>query len=448
MSQASLPLPGLSPVEGRRVEAIFSDDGTSSDAGALILAEIARKTGILERLGRCLDDRRDSARIDHGLAEMIGFRALMIAMGYEDADDATLLRRDPAFKMALGRLPSGAALASQPTLSRLENSVGLKAHLRLAEAMVDIWCASFSRVPDHIVLDIDDTFDACHGGQQLSLFNAHEDGYGFKPIVVFDQHGRLVAAVLRPARPPSGQEVARLLRRLVRLIRARWPRTRILIRGDSHYCSAEAIAECRRHGIDFLFGLAPNARLTALVADDEQRLLARVEAGSERRRRFKTLSYGARSWAGPERVIARIEITGGAINTRFVVTSLTGGRGKWLYERLYCARGQAENHIKAFKTHLKADRTSCHRALANQMRLVLTGLAYWLMTWLRGLAPRRSPWARRQFDTLRLRLLKLGARVAEKPTKITLHLPAACPDQAILALISGRIDSLVAARPG
>ena len=200
-------------------------------------------------------------RVRHGVAEILRFRMLMIAAGYEDGNDADSLRHDPIFKLALDRLPDDAALCSQPTISRLENLPGQRALLRMGRAMVELYCASFRQVPRRIVLDIDDTFDAVHGEQQLRLFNAHYDEYGFQPIVVFDGEGRPVAAMLRPAKRPSGREARAFLRRLVRAIRGHWPRVEILIRADSHYCAPEVLDFCRAEGLDFMLGVAPTTTL-------------------------------------------------------------------------------------------------------------------------------------------------------------------------------------------
>ena len=203
MDDLMLPLPGLSPVGGKVVVARFDGGCLSSDAGVLVLREIEQRLGVAERLAGCIDDPRAQAQVVHGLAEMIRFRMLMIASGYEDGNDATTMRSDPAFKLAQDVLPSAPDLASQPTLSRLENWPDLRALLRMGKALIDLYCASYARVPKRIVLDFDDTFDAVHGGQQLRLFNAHYDEYGFQPIVVFDGDGRFVTAMLRPSVPAA-----------------------------------------------------------------------------------------------------------------------------------------------------------------------------------------------------------------------------------------------------
>ena len=210
MVDPTLPLPGLSPVAGKEVVARFDGGRLSSDGGLLVVREIERRLGIAERLAACIEDRRDPGSTVHTLADIIRFRLLMIAAGYEDGNDATSLRIDPVFKMALECLPSGRDLCSQSTISRLENLPDARTLLRLGRALVDLYCASFRQVPRRITLDIDDTFDAVHGGQQLRLFNAHYDDYGFQPIVVFDAEGRFVTALLRPAkrkRPPDAAAI-------------------------------------------------------------------------------------------------------------------------------------------------------------------------------------------------------------------------------------------------
>lgn len=444
MDEFTLPLLGLSPVLDKDVVARFDGGSISADGGLMVLREVQRRTGLATRLAACLDDPRDPARIRHELAEMIAFRTLMIAAGYGDANDAGALRRDPVFKMALERLPGGADLCSQPTLSRLENLPDIRALIRMGRTMVAAYCASFRQAPKRIVLDIDDSFDAVHGGQQLRLFNAHYDEYGFQPIVVFDGDGRLVGAVLRPARRPKGREIAGHLRRLFRAIRAHWPRVEILLRGDSHYCTPEVLDLCRARGVDFILGVAPNAALRRHVAELEESTARRFEAGKGDRkvRRFNDVYDAAASWSRAERMIARTEVGPQGRDTRFIVTSLTGGRGKALYEKLYCRRGQAENHIKAWKAHLAADRTSCSKATANQMRLVLHGAAYWLMWSLRSVMPKRSQWRRAQFDTLRLSLIKVAARVVERKTRVVISLPTGSPAEAPLRLALDRLPTL------
>jgi Transposase DDE domain group 1 len=438
-------LPGLSPIQGKAVVARFDGGRLSSEGGLLALREIERRLGVADRFAACLKDPRMAEKVVHRLAQIIRFRVLMIAAGYEDGNDAATLRRDPMFKLALDRLPSGEDLCSQSTISRLENLPDLRGLLRLGRALIEQYCGSFRAVPKRIVLDIDDTFDRVHGAQQLRLFNAYHDDYGFQPIVVFDGEGRFVTAVLRPGKRPSGVEIRGFVRRLVGAIRAHWPKVEILLRADSHYAAPEVFDWCRANRVDWLFGLAPNsARCRHLMAlENSMAERARLAPSRGKLRRFMQFYDAAESWSRVERIIARVEAGPAGTDIRFIVTNLEGGRAKHVYERLYCARGQAENHIKAWKNHLAADRTSCHAAEANQFRLFLHAGAYWLLWSMRRVMPKRSTWRVMQFDTLRLRLVKIAARVVELKTQLKVHLPSSAPDQAIFATLLGRLPRLV-----
>ena len=436
MVQHTSTIPSLSSLNGKPI--LFNFDGAemSSDAGLKLLREVERRHVLAGLLASCLTDLRAPGKVRHSLEDIIHFRIMMIAAGYEDGNDADDLRHDPAFKLALERGPeTGAALCSQPTISRMENLGNTRALIRMAHEMVRFYCASFARPPRQIVLDIDDTFDTAHGHQQLRLFNAYYNEYGFQPIVVFDGEGRLVGAVLRPARRPTGKEAAAHIRRLIRAIRRHWPTTEILLRADSHYGTAEVLDLCDRLGLRYVLGLAKNARLREHVQALEASTAERYARKGQKLRRFKSFSYAARSWSKTRRVIARVEVGPMGRDTRYIVTNLEGGRGKHLYEKIYSARGQAENHIKSWKAHLASDRTSCTKASANQMRLMLHGCAYWLWWSLRAACPKRSPWRHAQFDTLRLHLIKLAATIVEKKTRIVMTLPASYPRQSLIRLL-------------
>jgi hypothetical protein len=433
-------LPGLSPIAGKPVQVTFDAGRLTSDGGVLMLAEIERRLGIAERLARCIEDPRAPERVEHGLAEMIRFRALLIAAGYEDGNDCDGLRADPAFEMAVGRLPeSGTDLCSQPTMCRLENLPGPTALERMMMAMVELFCDSFAKVPRRIVLDIDDTEDEVHGQQQLALFHAHYDSRCFLPIHIYEATtGKPVAVILRPGKTPDGTEVALVLRHVVRAIRARWPRVEILVRGDSHYGRPEAMTWCERNRVAYVFGQAGNQVLPRRVADlAEDAAVARVDGEGPKVRRFGEFRYAARSWHTERRIVARIEASPQGSATRFIVTNLAGAP-RWLYESVYCRRGQAENLIKAHKLHLASDRTSCTSATANQFRLLIHTAAHWLLHTLRGLAPKPSFWRDAQFDTIRLALIEVAARITELKTRIKIALPTAYPHQASWALLAGR----------
>ena len=429
----------LPSVERKRITAAFDGGRLSSDGGVMLLGLAERRTGIADRLAAEIVDRRDPTRVVHTLSDILRARILAIACGYEDADDLDHLRSDPALKLACGHLPdSGRDLCSQPTMSRCENAPSLREVIRLMRAMVAQYCASYDRPPASVTLDIDDTLDVVHGRQQLSMFNAHYDERCFLPIHVYDTATcRPVAVLLRPGKTPSGQEIRGHLRRLVRAIRRHWPRTHITIRGDSHYGRPEVMDFCDEQGIDFVFGLAGNdvlRRLVETIADEVR--VCRAEAGVAVIRRYTETRYGAKSWQVDRRVAARIEATTQGLDIRYVVTSFTRGSAEWLYDSLYCGRGQAENLIKLHKGQLASDRTSCRSALANQVRLVLHTAAYWLMLTVRDAIPRPLPLALAEFATLRARLLKIAARITETASRVRIAFAAACPEADLFRYIA------------
>jgi len=444
MSEITPFLPGLSPVGGKDLRARFDGGQMSSDGGVLLLREIEQRLAIAETLASCLPDGRDPARVRHGYDEMIRARLFAIACGYEDGCDLDSLRRDPAFKLACGRLPeSGADLVSQPSLSRLENLASWRDLARMGFSMIDLFCASFPQVPETITLDIDETEDIAHGQQELAFFNAYYDDYCFQPIHIFEATtGKPVLALLRPGKRPSGKEAARIIAHATRCIRKNWPRVRILWRGDSHYAAPEVLESLERLDCSYVLGLAGNKRLKAMAQPwCEDAALRRLTTAKDKIRRFHQAAYQAGSWTKARRVIARIEAGPKGADQRFIVTNLPG-KAKRLYEKAYCARGQAENLIKDIKTYTASDRTSCHRWQANQFRLFLHMGAYWLLHSLRRIAPKRSPWRRASFQTIRLTFLKIAARITELKSRVTIALPSAYPNQKMLTLLAGKAAAL------
>ena len=439
---ASLDLPS---VRRKKLTASFDGGQLSSDGGLLLLREAERRLGLAGRLAGAIRDRRDPARIDHTLPELFKTRIFAIACGYEDANDLDRLRHDPLLKLAVGRCPqSGDPLCSQSTMSRLENMPTKIEAARLTAALMDQFCASFPRAPKAITLDIDDTVDAVHGGQQLSFWNAHYDCRCFLPIHVYHvESGRPVVMILREGKTPGGREVGTVIKHLTRRIRRHFPQTRITWRGDSHYGRPEAIAWCEDNAAGFIFGLAGNAVLDRLCREAADDLcVRRAEAGAETMRTFTSFPYQAKSWDKPRKVVARIEATSQGLDIRYVVTSLPG-RAQDLYEAVYCERGQAENLIKLHKTQLASDRTSCHNPVANQVRLVLHTAAYWLMLTLRDAIPQAAPLAKAEFVTIRAKLIKIAARIVEHSTRIRVHLPTGCPEQAWFGYIAVRLAQAV-----
>ena len=431
----------LPSVARKKLSVGFDGGQLSSDAGVLLLRGVEKELGLAERLASCIREWRKPERIEHPLEEMLRLRMFAIAAGYEDADDCDLLRHDPIFKMAVGHAPeSGDPLCSQPTMSRLENAPSKAEIARLMAAMLDQFCDSYRRAPSSITLDIDDTLDAVHGHQQLSLFNAHYDERCFLPIHIYEaRSGKPVAMILREGKTPSGKEVRTVLKHVIRRIRRYWPRVHILVRGDSHYGRDEVMKWCEENqGVDYVFGFAGNDVLHALTREVADAIaVRRALSGDDKVRGFKAFRYGAKSWGKERRFVARIEATPKGMDVRYVVTSLRAG-ARHLYETLYCARGNAENFIKLHKSQLASDRTSCRAPNANQFRLIVHTAAYWLMLAMRSAVPRRSQLPYAEFTTMRLRLIKIAARVMEGAARIRVFLPTACPDRDVFRALAGR----------
>jgi hypothetical protein len=453
---ALLPF-ALPACSGKKVSAAFDGGVLTSDGGVVLLGQVLAASGLAGRLAGRMREWRDPARVRHSIRDMMGARMLAIAAGYEDCDDHDSLRGDGAFLMALGRAPcSGQGLASQPSLSRLENRVAAPGGVRelagMMGAMVDFYCASYPAPPATVMLDIDDTFDAAHGGQQLAFWNGFHQERGFAPLHVYDDTGRPVGVFLRPARTPSGREAAGHIRRLVHAIRRHWPTTAITIRGDGHFGRPEVMDWCEKAGVDFILGLPGNRALKAdpvLAAASDACATFRAVRQLPIHRSFAETVYGAKSWGKTRRVIARCEASTMGMDVRTIVTSLKGSTPERLYEFVYCQRGQAENWIKQHKAQLHSDRTSCSSANANQLRLILHTGAYWLLWLLRDAIPAASKLKTACFTTLQLRLVKLAARVRETATRIRLAFAAACPDQALITALfqNRRLGTASVAQP-
>ncbi len=439
------PLPfDLPAVSRKKLTVDFAGGNQSSDGGLLALRAAEAKVGVIARLAAALPDRRDPTRVRHDHDEIIGARVLGICCGYEDGSDHDRLRDDPALKMAVGRCPeTGASLASQSTISRFENAPTKTDAARLVGALVDQFTTRVS--PCHRnIFDIDDTFDAAHGSQQMTFWNAHHDERGFAPMHIYHAGSGLpVAAVLRPAKTPAGTEVRTVIKHLTKRIRGAeaWKNASIVWRGDSHYGRVEAMDWCDDNGAGYIFGLAGNAALEREVAEVSDHLrFWHAWSNEPKMRCYRSFEYRAGSWKRARRVIARIEVSlqpdptpthpdgmRQEVDVRYVVTSLQGDAER-LYEDVYCQRGQAENLIKLHKVQLASDRTSCHAATANQVRLTLHTAAFWLMHTLRSAIPPGHALAKAEFNTLRLRLLKIAARIIEHASRIRVRLPSSCPD--------------------
>jgi hypothetical protein len=428
----------------------FDGGNQSSDGGLLLLRQAERKLGVCARLAAAMPDRRDASRVEHEMFEMVTARVSAIACGHKDAIDLNRLRHDPLMKIAVGRCPqSDAPLASQSTISRLENAPRKTEAARLTAALLD-QTGTTVKPGRQAIFDIDDTFCAAHGGQQLAFWNAHHDERGFASMHIYHaQSGTPVVAILRPARTPKGTEVRTVIKHVTKRMRKHWPKTRIIWRGDSHYGRVEAMEWAEDNDSDYIFGLAGNAVLDALVAKTADNLRFRhALSRKEKLRTFTSFMYQASSWKRPRKVVARLECslqpdagettsTGmrQEVDIRYVVTSLEG-TAQHLYENVYCQRGQMENLIKLHKAQLASDRMSCHSATANQVRLVLHTAAFWLMHGVRAAIPKTNPLAIAEFATIRERMIKIGARVIEHIARIRVQLPTNCPERVLFRTVA------------
>src|SRR5499426_529795 len=374
------------PMAGYTVRADFDGGALSSDFGALLLRGIDRQIGLTARLAAAVQDKRHPSYIDHTLRDLLAQRIYQIASGYADGNDANSLRHDPLFKLSVERPPlePAQALASAPTFSRLEHSVDRKDLYRLTRALVDHFIASYPEPPAAIVLDIDHSDDPTHGQQEFAFYNHYYQNYCYLPLFIFEGTSHaLVTACLRPGTRPTGAENAMILVRLLAYLRRHWPRTHILVRGDSHFATPEVIEVlAHRHRIDFVFGLAGNTvllRRAEPVMQEARRLYQQRSTLAQAHhtrppdscRLYAEFAYGAASWPQPWRVILKAEVMAAGDNPRFVVPSLATPTPQGVYEDISCARGTCENHIKAVQCDLPSDRTSATTFLANAMRLLL-----------------------------------------------------------------------------
>jgi len=412
----------------------------SSDGGALLLRQVDRRLGLLDAVAATLPDPRDHRYVEHPLVELLRQRVYGIALGYEDCNDATTLRRDPVLKACCDLDPlADQYLASQPTLSRLENEAGPKACYLLARVILESYFVRHRKRPKRLILDLDTTADPTHGQQEFSAFHAFYDEHVYLPLLIYDQDGDLLTAVLQPGKPQGVSGVVAVLRRIVARVRQQWPRVPIVIRGDSGFASPEMYVACKQLDVDFHLGLGPNSRLKKIAAPLQEKAKRRFLRTNDKVRLFTSTRYRARRrWPRSYRVLIKAEHQSIGANVRFVVTTLQG-RAQELYDDLYVARGEAcENSIKDLKNALKADRLSCHRFWANQFRLLLHSAAYVLMYELRR-AAQGTELEHAQMDTLRLRLLKIGVQVASTARRVWFHLTSSYPWQATWSLIARRL---------
>jgi hypothetical protein len=459
-TECSRDLFGFATVEGREVVAAFDGGAITSDAGALLLGATDREIRMMERFAACFHDVRRQDLIEHEVVTLIGQRVFGIALGYEDLNDHDELRHDPMMAVLAGKLAARredcAPVAGKSTLNRLELSClePTRYHkishnaVAIRQLMVDLFVEAHERAPSEIILDLDATDDPVHGEQEGRFFSGYYDCYCYLPLYVFcGRH--LLDAKLRRASVDAADGAVETVARIVAQIRRRWPHVRILVRADSGFARDDLMAWCEDNDVHFLLGLARNERLVAMVADE----LARAEAKSRRTgkpaRYFKEFRWLTReSWSRERRVIAKAEFTKGEANPRFVVTSLTRAqcKPKYLYEKVYCARGEMENRIKECQLDLYADRTSTATMRANQLRLWFASMAYVLLCALRRIGLPHTRFDKASCGTIRLKLLKIGALVSISVRRIKVAMASGCPAAAIWGVAAHRLNAAASAR--
>ncbi len=431
----------FSSLNSQRIVADFAGGRLTSDGGGLLLREADRKLGLTRRLAACLSDPREPAKVVHDQHTMLAQRIFGIALGYEDLNDHDTLRSDPLFSILAERRPDpDAPLASSPTLCRLENRVEAKSLMRMAEVFVETFIDSHRRSPKELILDFDATDDRVHGKQEGRFFHGYYDGYCFLPLYVFcGDH--LLAAYLRPSNIDASCHSRAVLKLLVQRIRQVWPKVRIIIRADSGFCRWKLMKWCENNDVYYVLGLARNSVLESMAESFMQRAEAAFEKTGLKQRRFHELQYAAASWDRKRRVIIKAERLREGPNVRFVVTNLAEPTPEQIYDGLYVARGDMENRIKEQQLGLFADRTSCHKFIANQFRLLLASAAYVLIDHLRRTALARTDLRSAQVETVRLKLFKVAARIITSVRRVIFHLSSSYPYQPVFRLAAARLVS-------
>ena len=445
-------------VEDRHVVASFDGGTITSDAGALLLGQTDRAIRLTERFAACFSDTRSAELVEHQVETMVMQRVFGIALGYEDLNDHDDLRHDPILAVLAAKLKAQrsdwAPLAGKSTLNRLELSRAEPTRYRkvshdpaaIERLFVDLFLDAHEKAPKQIILDLDATDDTLHGDQEGKFFHGYYDCYCYLPLYIFCGRHLLVAKLRRSnmdAAAGALEEVARI----VAQIRRRWPRTRILLRGDSGFTREPLMAWCEANRVDYVFGLARNDRLEqAIIPELISATVESIRTGKTARC-FKDFSYATLStWRRERRVVGKAEVTGGEANPRFIVTSLkrSEANARHLYEKTYCARGNMENRIKECQHDLFADRTSTATMEANQLRLWFASMAYVLLCALRRIGLAHTQFAEATCGTIRLKLLKLGAMVRVSVRRIKIAMASACPWRDAFELAHVRLRSAIA----
>jgi hypothetical protein len=448
---------------GRRTVVAAFDGGTlTSDGGLLLLSEVERRRGILRQFAACFRDQRNPAYVEHSVEELVRQRVLGLALAYEDLNDHEELRTDPLLATVVGKAdPTGSdrrqeqdrgkPLAGKSTLNRLEwGAVKQDRYRKIAvdskavdRFLVETFLSAHASVPSQIILDLDATDDPLHGEQEGRFFHGYYGGYCYLPLYIFcGTH--LLCALLRSSDRDASAGVVTEVERIVGQIRSRWPEVQIILRADSGFAREELMAWCEQQAVDYVFGLARNARLQRALGAELAQAREQFEQSSQATRIFRDFPYRTRkSWSCQRRVIGKAEHLAKGANPRFIVTSLSAE--SWpaaaLYEQLYCARGEMENRIKEQQLCLFADRTSSHNLASNQLRLWFSSVAYILLNELRRLGLQGTELARARCDTIRTKLLKIGAQIRVTVRRVWVHLASSYPYATLWTQIVGNLQA-------
>ena len=438
-------------VGGRQIVARFDGGQLSSDGGGLLLREVERRTGLLSQFAACFRDFRDPLLVEHTVKSLISQRVMGLALGYEDLNDHDQLRHDPLIATLVEKADPTRTLAGKSTLNRLEltpEGNGEDRYKRIVydtaaidRFLVNAFLQSYAQAPERIVLDLDTTDDEIHGGQEGRFFHGYYGSYCYLPLYIFSGE-HLLCARLRQANVGPAEGTVEELERIVSQIREQWPNVKMVIRADSAFSRDDIMSWCESHEVDYVLGLARNARLERMIASEMEQARAESERTANPYRSYKDFEYQTReSWTRERRVVGKVEYLVDKPNARFVVTSLAVEEvaAQPLYENDYCGRGDMENRIKEQKTFLFSDRTSAATMRANQLRLLFSSVAYLLMSALRRLGLKDTDLAKAQCDTIRLKLFKIGARITVTTRKIWISLSSSYPLASLFARVCSNL---------
>jgi len=412
----------LPAFKGRKVEVNFEGGDITSDGGIILLQQMDRKLGLTEKIAGRLCDPRDPSRVKHDQLSMVRQRLYGLALGYEDLNDHSALRRDSAFQTALYKEDD---LASSPTLCRFENRADRSVALALHEVLIEQFISSYEKSPQELILDFDATDDLIHGEQIGRFYHGYYKNYCFLPLYVFCGT-QLLVSYLRPSNKDGAYHARAILALLVKQLRKAWPDIKIIFRGDSGFCRHKMLEWCDLRDVFYIVGIPRNQRLEKLLAPALDKAQRAFDVSQEKQKKFTEFRYAAGSWKRERRIIGKAEVNLQGTNPRFIVTNLQGD-SQQLYEKVYCARGNMENRIKEVQLDLFSGRTSCHQWWPNQLRLLFSSLAYLLVERLRALTLQGTELMAAQAQTIRLKILKIGAVIIKNTRRIRFMLSSHYP---------------------